>query len=255
MLKQEQARKQQAEKEEERKRVIEENGIPEEYFLRQKRVKQFQDMLEQFKRKQEERRFDIIEKLVKEEKLNKKIKKEKKQLQERSFHSKASSRKMEQTLTPHNTTTDISTVAFSVNPDTTTTISERLETETVTTQQDLKPRPPSGSTSDAENIANDVVERKLPSMVVPEIRGLWEPAHPDKGAESPGGITSGLGAKEEREGQGEGTEGGSGEERGRTTMKKTASKATELMMEKAMDKLRKSRVTKQIAAGREFKVS
>lgn len=239
---------------------MEDSGIPEEYFLRKKRLQQFQDMLEQFKKKQEERKFEIVEKLIKEEKMNKQMKKT--VSQEQSYHSKSTGvrrkRIRESLAAPTGasgeTSTDISTDAHTdTDPNTNIDANTDTNTEGMANEEEGPESPgeqhsPSESTSDTEEPINGGGVGKT-SVVEPEIRGLWEPLGRHKGVWSPGKHAGGSGDGEEGAGEGSG---GDGQEK---ALKREASKAEVQMMKKAMDKLRKSKITKQIAAGKEFKVS
>ena len=71
ILKKKREQKEEMELELEKKRILENDGIPEEHFLRKKRLEEFQEKVENYKKKHKERRLDIVEKLVREEKLNK----------------------------------------------------------------------------------------------------------------------------------------------------------------------------------------
>ena len=229
----------------EKKEVLEDNGIPEEYFLRKKRLQQFQDMLKQFKKKQEERKFDIIEKLIKEERMNKEQKQ--RQSQVKPTIQRKGGRVPRRATDIGFSGVHLEAVHAALTGTRLEAGPERREGEEEKgkgEEEGGQRLPPSEPSSDTEELA-DYFKRRKPttaSVIEPEIRGLWDQQQ----------QASGGGGKE-------GGEEGGGEEGGSTSddrpLKREKSKAEITMMENAMDKLRKSKITKQIAAGKEFKVS
>lgn len=238
LLKQKRDQKQQSLYEAERKRVLQEKGIPEEHFLRKKRLKQFQSMLERFKKKQEERKLDIVDKLIMEDKLNKRAKK--KLPHDDSPHSKPSKTKKREKR--KSLPAPSGSNSTETNTDTNTDANTEAEIQGIDLQS-------SGSTSDTEELTGShLLYGKHPTTVVePEIRGLWEALTPVSKREVSLINRSGDGTAEDGEGN-------SDDRQGRS-VKMEPSKAELLILKKAMEKLRKNKISKQIAAGREFKVT
>ena len=233
MLKQKKVLKQQAEEEEERKKILEEKGVPEEHFLRKQRLEQFQSMLSLFKQKQKERKLNIVEKLLREDKLNKQS-----QPGLHKGHTKTSGRRTK--------------AKESSNP--ALLSSNKLASDGGSGDVELQGlQESSSSDSDTEKLTPDTPQGKhMSTLIEPEIRGLWEkspkPTHLREFSKP--SLTVTLSG-----GEGGSTEVGSIPAGERTQgPKKGPSKAEVMIMKKAMEKLKRSKVSKQIAAGREFKV-
>lgn len=230
LLKQEKELKQKNLEELERKTILEEKGIPEEHFLRKKRFQQFQTMLENFKKKQEERKLNIVEKLLKEEQFNKQTKLT--SSREQSYRSKPKKKKHSR----------VSLTAPSHDSIGLMDKQRREALEQVSTSE-------SDSDLQDEGIPCHALSAKqMNNVMEPEIRGLW-----DRSLAPTALTTAGLSPVKsasvlEKEGSTV-----SNRKLSKPVKKKT-SKMEVQMMEKAMEKLRKSKVLKQIAAGREFKV-
>lgn len=245
LLKQEKAQQKQAVEEAERKRVLEEGGIPEEHMLRQQRLEQFQDMLTLFKQKQQERKLGIVEKLLREDKLNKQAKGLAKEVSQPSSEKRKMMKVRRNSVTAP---TSSSTLVEHAPP------GRKEEEESKRKQRGQEES--SASASDTDDPPADTLHSKhVVTIVEPEIRGLWDQTAPPpfaphrvggQGSSEPPAAAVGEGSV--LEGGGE----GSAQEEGR---KKEQSKAEVMIMKKAMEKLKRSKITKQVAAGREFKVS
>lgn len=224
LLKQERERKEQVLEELERNRVLEESGVPEEHFLRKKRFQKFQGMLENFKKKKEERTLDIVEKLLKEEKLDRQAKRKHAHDPDPSEHFLHSgSRK-----TPKR---DVLT-APSDSRGSKEAPEEGGARREVIEDSDLSDNDMLG---DYEHTLRD---KALISIVEPEITGLWEKTPIAAPPPKPGTLSP---VKE-------------GELR-RMASKRRASKAEVIIMKKAMEKLKDSKIQEQVAAGKKFKAS
>ncbi len=239
LLKQEKEQKQQALEEADRRRILEEKGVPEEHFLRRQRLEQFQNMLTLFKEKQKERKLNIVDKLLKETKASK-----------RGLTKEVSQ--------PTNTRSDKQTKVKRGSltaPSSSSTLTDRppLPSGQDVEMKRLQESPTSAS--DTEEPPSDTLHsRHVVTIVEPEIRGLWDgwdtPAvlEGGRGSESSAhpGVAGGTSGEVESS-----TLGGGSMKGGR---KKEPSKAQLMIMKKAMEKLKRSKISKQIAAGREFKV-
>lgn len=231
LLKQEREKKRQISVEQEKSKILEENGVPEEHFLRKKRLQQFQSMLETFKKKQKERKLDIVQKLLREEKS-------KRPRQEKEQSTSNKHRKRPALTAPSGPRHQKVNTGSKVDGTTEQAMSDlTCDTEQLVCKDPVKDTPPV-------------------DMVEPEIRGLWD----KKGKEdmwesrvSPGDRRFTIGALRKSVSE----EDSSQEEcsgMGRP-VKRDMSKAELRIMKKAMEKLRRSRVHDQIAAGRKFKAS
>lgn len=278
LLKQEEDHKKQLLHKAEKNKILEEKGVPEEHFLRKKRLQQFQDMLEQFKKKQEEKRLDIVEKLVREEKLNKQLKNKESQVKSRYSTTKGSGsrrKKISETLSALETGTNINTDPITSRSDTNTDVNTNTNTDYATNTEGERAsegkekvtcstdQPPSDYSSDTEPplTSHPPPSKKITSVIEPEIKGLWDTLSPRDAitrswGQKTAGVNSGrvelgVGARGE-EGKGEGT---SSDHTQPILPKKEPSKAEMQLLKKAMEKLKKSKIRKQIAAGKEFKVT
>lgn len=238
LLKQEREKKRQISVELEKNKILEENGVPEEHFLRKKRLQQFQSMLETFKKKQGERKLDIVQKLLREEKS-------KRPRQDKEQSSSNKHRKRQALTAPSGPRAERAPTGNKVEMVDEAT--EQVMSEvTCDTEQKVVSKTPAKDTPPVD-------------MVEPEIRGLWDRKGKQSVWESrlsPGdrrftigaigalrkSLSEGDSSQEECSGLGR-------------PVKRDMSKAELRIMKKAMEKLRRSRVHDQIAAGRKFKAS
>jgi hypothetical protein len=215
-LRQEQERRQQLRDNLERKKVLEENGVPEEHFLRKKRLQEFQSMLDGYKKKKEERSLDIVEKLLREDKLKRK---------HRPVRSASRKTARREVLTAPSSTRGRAA------PDST------LPDEGGVVECDNVES--SDSASDTEVLGDcehALQDQALVTIVEPEIRGLWD-KHPTV-IVSPKPGPGEVGEEEASQHQAD---------------RRKASKAEILIMKKAMEKLKDSKIQEQVAAGKKFK--
>ncbi len=216
MLQSHSAKKREAAEEQERKRVLAEGGDPDEAILRKRKIESFELTREAFLKKKNERQVEIVNKLLAEEKA---LKKSEARLSKSHWHNRSDG--------PHHSKKQLSKGTHRgkqlpptiIDDEDTPTIIDSIE-RTISEDIDTKiePVPPQQPPSPAEG--RTILEDDTRTLVEPEIRGLW-----DKSQKST------------------------------NTVKKDRSKMEEKMMQEAMNKLKKSNVTKQVVAGREFKVS
>ena len=238
LLKQERQRKQQLREELEKRKILEVNGIPEEHFLRKRRLLEFQAMLENYRKKKEERSVSIVEKLLREERLKKQVKRkhahEQSEFTLRSVSRKTPKREVITAPTGSRSPGFRGKEADSTVPD------EGVAEE----RGDVGS---SGSSSPAEDMLGDcehtLRDKALMNIVEPEIRGLWESTP----------LRAGHGVQLESSDK-EGVDGVTRADR-ELAFKQKASKTEILIMKKAMEKLKGSKIQEQVAAGRKFKAS
>ncbi len=214
LLRRERERQQKGREEAERRRILENRGNPEEVFLRRRRMEQFQDKLEEYKKRQKERKLDIVAKLLKEDRATKQVG----HLQLPTVLSSAKKRRKRRgTRPPPPLLQEVAPGDHQVEP-------KSLDSDL-------------SEDEDEESISLNTKNIKI--IIEPEIKGLWEKQTPTT---EPGGGGGGSG--------GGGDSGGAVEEKSSFVR----SKAEEKMMKEAMTKLRKNIIVKQMAAGKEFKV-
>lgn len=210
------------EEELERSKVVKENGIPEEHFLRKQRFQQFQSKVSTYKSQQEERKLEIVEKLLEEGKLKRQAKK--RLAQERSEHAAKHAGRRNP---PKKRTLTAPLVEHADS-----SIPEQGHGGADGKDEVLS----SDSSSDAEMFTVCDYLLKDGTIMEPEIRGLWD--------EAPAAVSAGTGLTPQEGGSREGPH---------LPSKRKASKAELRIMKKAMEKLKSSKVQDQIAAGKKFK--
>ena len=230
MLREEESKKMKESEKKERNRIIAEGGNPEEVFLKRQRASQFEREKQKFKEKQDQRQLEIVMRLLEEDKIKKRLRKED---SKSHWHGRQKTR-------PHPSKRNLiekkkrknEAVDESKGAD-----EEREETEMeVRFDEEANVGKPAGKESSSdEEFGVDKMDAfatldplDMESVLEPEIKGLWE--------------TAPL-VKKESVHTGEG--GG---------VKKEKSKMELEMMKRAMDKLKKSAIIKQVAGGKEFKV-
>lgn len=217
----------------EKKKILEVNGVPEEHFLRKKRLLEFQSMLENYRKKQEERSVSIVEKLLKEEKLKQQTKRK---------HAHEQSEYTLQNVSRKAPKRDILTApSDSRGKHTDSTVpDEGFAEEGGDAGSSGMSSPTDDMLGDCEQMLRD---KALMNIVEPEIPGLWE--------STPQAAEPGMPLEVSDR---EGVNGGERAEK-ELDFKQKASKAEILIMKKAMEKLKDSKVQEQVAAGRKFKAS
>ena len=225
LLKQEKQHRQFVKDEEERKKILEENGNPEEVFLRRKRMQQFKEKLAEYKKRQRDRKLDIVARLLSEENS---IRKRKKQ---NLAKKKEKKQKIQQAQVAEPLTTS-SKDKDAVEEVDSSRIGAQLSSEIH---------------SDLYNDGTVVEPHPLMdcNIIEPEIRGLWDktsvidkvslPSKSDESMLEREWSTKLLGEDFKWE-------------------NRKSSKTEQMMMKEAMGKLRKSIIIKQVAGGKEFKV-
>ena len=232
MLRNEGSKKRKEEERRERERIIAEGGNPEEVFLMRKRASQFEKEKKEFKEKQNQRQLEIVSKLLEEEKLQKRLEK----VQSKShWHSRQQ--------IPHPSKRNLQAGA-----------KKRKKREISDDQSIL--------TSNAEQ---DVQEGDAVSEAKLEEKSKRKQLALDSSDEEFGGdlldrsklgsLNKDKDSRVEQEIKGEDPIVKKGEEGlGEGRVKREKSKAEMEMMQRAMEKLKKSAIIKQVAGGREFKV-
>ena len=243
MLVHENERKQRKLEKAERDQILSEGGNPDEVFLKRQRIETFKKTKHAFTKKQRERQLQIVSQLLEESQMQKKL--------ETKF-SKAHWHNREQAPHPskrslhlqkkRKVTTQYDGSGAVVTEGEVPAIESKGEEEVSVGKpvEGEKKKDVHFDSSDEESHLDEHLREiqttsKLTSeenLAEPEIQGLWEKKRT---------VTLSGGG----EGRGEGGRGGG----------KVESKAEREMREGAMEKLRKSVVVKQVAAGREFKVS
>lgn len=219
MLRNEESKKVKEEERRERERILAEGGNPEEVFLMRKRASQFEKDKKEFKDKQNQRQLEIVSKLLEEEKLQKRLER----VQSKShWHSRQQrphpSKRNLQAGTKKRKKREIS----DEQSDLASTAELAVQEEGVTVSEEAKVVEKSRSKQLAMDSSDEEYDGDL----------LNKPA--DKGDDPV--------IKRVEEGEGEGL------------VKREKSKAELEMMQRAMEKLKKSAIIKQVAGGREFKV-
>ena len=227
MLRNEEGKKVKEEERRERERILAEGGNPEEVFLMRKRASQFEKEKKKFKEKQNQRQLDIVSRLLEEEKLQKRLEKVQSKShwhsrQQRPHPSKGNLQADAKKRKKRELSDD--QIRSSANQD----IQEGDAMSEARLEEEGKSKQLAKDSSD-EKFGGDLVGRiKLGSL--------------DKDKDS----RMELEIKGEdpviKKGDGEGV------------MKREKSKAEMEMIQRAMEKLKKSAIIKQVAGGREFKV-
>ena len=219
MLRNEENKKLKEQERRERERILAEGGNLEEVFLMRKRATQFEKQKKNFKEKQNQRQLEIVSKLIEEEKLQKRLEK----VQSKShWHSRQQrphpSKRNLQAGTKKRKKWEISDDQIVPGSNAEMDVQEG---DAVSEAKVDEKKQPAVDSSD-EEFGGDLVDLgTLGSRVEPDIKGE-DPAV--------------------KKGEGEGA------------IKREKSKAELEMMQRAMEKLKKSAVIKQVAGGREFKV-
>lgn len=232
LLKHEKERKEQIKKDNEWKEILEDGGNPEEVFLRRKRLQQFHDKLDEFKKRQRERKLDIVVKLLEEEKS---LRREMKRISPEKMHKIPYPIKLDSLI-------------HKIKKKKKRRRKKKSDELTVSEEGEMKidEATPESESSNEEETAEE--EKKKPlvhvpqssksikSIMEPEIRGLWEkdPAIKDT-------LPSCREVILDKEGKCK-------------VEKRGPSKAEQQIMKRTLTNLRKSITVKQVAAGREFKV-
>ena len=216
MLRNEESKKVKEEERRERERILAEGGNPEEVFLMRKRASQFEKDKKEFKDKQNQRQLEIVSKLLEEEKLQKRLER----VQSKShWHSRQQrphpSKRNLQAGAKKRKKREISDEHSVL----TSTAELAVQEEGVTASEEAKVVEKSRSKQLAVDSSDEEFDDDL----------LNKPA--DKGDDP-------VIRREEGEG----------------LVKREKSKAELEMMQRAMEKLKKSATIKQVAGGREFKV-
>ena len=242
VLKSEQNKKIKELEKRERERIVADGGNPEEVFLRRQRADQFEKERQKFKEQQDQRQLEIVTRLLEEERVQKRLKKD----QSKShWHGR-------QKTKPHPSKKNLVDGGKSrrkrneVDSELSGTGDERdgdegeggdgSEIEVTFEDEDKVRRPDKGSSSsdegDGSEKVDDITLEALDeeNLLEPEIKGLWETAPVIKKKES---VHADV---------------------GEARMKREKSKAEIEMMQRAMEKLKKSAIITQVAGGREFKV-
>ena len=238
VLKHEWSKKQKELEKRERERILSEGGNPEEVFLMRKRVSEFEREQKKFKARQNERQLEIVTKLLEEEKKLKRLEKE------RSKSHKHGRQKSKPHLPKGDLCADKKKKSEVIHKQ--SGAGERgadplLKVTFEEGDEDKQLRKDLSSDEDPgmEMVdAGELDQLDGESLLEPEIRGHWETApvvsQKSDGASQPQDEGAGK-----REGEG---------------VKRERSKAEVEMMQRAMDKLKKSAIIKQVAGGKEFKV-
>ena len=219
MLRNEENKKVKEEERRERERILAEGGNPEEVFLMRKRATQFEKQKKNFKEKQNQRQLEIVSKLIEEERLQKRLEK----VQSKShWHSRQQR--------PHPSKRNLQAGA------------KKRKKRDISDDQ-IAP----GSNAEMDVLEGDTVSET-------KVEGKKQPAVDSSDEEFGGDLLDlgGLGSRAEPDIKGEDPAVKKGE--GEGTIKREKSKAELEMMQRAMEKLKKSAVIKQVAGGREFKV-
>ena len=226
MLRNEESKKLKEEERKERERIVAEGGNPEEVFLMRKRASQFEKEKKEFKEKQNQRQMEIVSKLLEEEKLQKRLEK----VQSKShWHSRQQR--------PHPSKRNLQAGTRKRKK---REISDDQSVPTSNAEQDVQE-------GDAVNEAKSEEKSKRKQLAVDssdeEFGGdLLDHSSLDKAKDSrvEPMIKGEDPVVKKREGEG--------------AIKREKSKAEIEMMQRAMEKLKKSAIIKQVAGGREFKV-
>ena len=222
MLKSEGAKKKAVKDRIERERILSEGGNPDQEFLRKQRIESFELSKEAFLKKQNEGKVEIINKLLEEEKILKKS-----AAKSHSHSPQESSRKLSK-LKKTSKTNQLSTTTHeevpTIRDPEDKLISVSGNDEPVLGSHGLPSSHGDGVSGRGDGVSGrgDGVSGRGDGeaiLVEPDIRGLWDQGH--------GSVS---------------------------VVKRERSKVEVEMMEEALDKLKRSNITKQVVAGREFKV-
>ena len=227
----------------EKARILAEGGNPDEVFLRRQRAEAFEKNREEFEKKQRERQLEIVSQLLEERKIQKRLeaKLSKSHWQGKGQVPHPSKRRNLHLRKKQRVALKDSVVLEGEAP-------AIIDGDAAAVDEDEgkeKRREIDLESSDEEDHFGGQLQTGAmkatseETLARPEIQGLWE--------RSERKVTLGRGWGGEGEGGG-GTVGGGG-------VGKVESKAEREMRKGVMEKLRKSVVVKQVAAGREFKVS
>ena len=234
MLRREQNRRLQLKQEREREDIVEQHGVPEEHFLRKKRLDEFLHTSESNKKQQKDRRLHIVQKLLREEKVKRQVKRKHAPLSDQTLTTTSKKKKRRSLTAPLGGK------------------EEEEEVDQVVEGKDkVEKREGAGlsddSMSDTEMLAECkqvLRDKALTNIVEPEIRGLWDKTPALKLRPSSADT---VGGGELQEASSTDTQHG--------VARRKASKAELRILKKAMEKLKSSKVQEQVAAGKKFKAS
>ena len=231
MLRNEESKKLKEEERRERERILAEGGNPEEVFLMRKRASQFEKEKKDFKEKQNQRQLEIVSKLLEEEKLQKRLEKVQSKShwhsrQQRPHPSMRNLQAGNKKRKKREISDDQSILTSSAGQD----VQEGDAVSEAKLEEKSKRKQLALDSSD-EEFGGDLLDRsKLGSLD----RAKDSRVEPEIKTEDP------LVKREGGKGEGQ--------------VKREKSKAEMEMMQRAMEKLKKSAIIKQVAGGREFKV-
>ena len=226
--------REQRKEEEEMRRLLAQGEDVEVEAVRKKRTQQFQAKLDKFQKKQQQRKVEIVARLLREEHTLKHTLKhtapEPGHHTVRDTHLKRRKRREEEEEEDVKMSCSTSTTAGKTTVDSLQFIQTRQrDREEVAEFKNIPP---------GKVVSSLGLSSSAGDGMQPEIRGLWEEA-----ADKPPSI---------RMTQSEGGDGGG--DGGGLVRKKAVNKTEVCMMQTAMEKLKESIIRKQVAAGREFKV-
>lgn len=233
MLKSKTLKKKHAQDSRERERILLEGGNPDETLLRRQRIESFDLNKKSFLKQQNERHVDIINLLLEEEEIRKKNEKKllKPQWHERqkySYPSKSKSLSTKKKRTKRDSVdiseADGSDKKASGNETSTKTARTDEDHLKIVTNDDLSLDEDEIGRKGRTKTLKSADEEGTESLAEPEIRGLWDQTESSRNVE--GDTTGRYKTKSELE-----------------------------MTRNALNRLAKTNVIKQVAAGREFKVS
>ena len=226
MLRNEENKRLKDEERRERERIIAEGGNPEEVSLMRKRASQFEKEKKGFKEKQNQRQLEIVSKLIEEEKLQKRLEK----VQSKShWHS----RQQRPHPSKRNLQAGTKKRKKRENPDDQGIPTSNAEMDIQ--EGDIVSEAKVEEKSKNKKLALDSSDEEFGS-------GLLDRSKLDKAKDS----------RMEPDIKGEDPVVKKRDEEG--AIKREKSKAELEMMQRAMEKLKKSAIIKQVAGGREFKV-
>ena len=233
MLKNEQSKKMKELEKMEREKIVSEGGNPEEVFLMRRRAKEFERQKEMFKAKQNERQLEIVTKLLEEDKQKKRMERE------RSKSHSHGRQKPRPRPSKRNLRTVTNKEQMKNEPSGTDNSKDAIEIEISVDGENGIKQSNKELSSDEDDVGVQLVDEATldqldgESVLVPEIRGQWGTAPLIKKKHD--------GTSQPQDGKKEG-------------VKREKSKAEVEMMKRAMEKLKKSAIVKQVAGGKEFKV-
>ena len=242
MLKTEKSKKRQVQDRRERERILSEGGNPDETFLRRQRMESFELNKESFRKRQNERQVEIINRLLDEEKMLKKIENKiakshwherqecphpTKRLSSKKRRARRIKYRDSDGISDHEGAPGINDTNETDGIGRDSSINKTVFDQSSDEGEPIRPHPGDTHREVVATRLNPVDDGGAESLAEPEIRGLWDET---QFLSKAGGDNDGV-------------------------PRRHRSKAELDMMRNAMDKLKKSSVIKQVAAGKEFKVS